>query len=342
VLDLYGRVVDGEELGSDDYVISADEKSQLQALRRCHRGLGTGPGRPRRVEFEYERSGTLGYMAASDVHAARLFGSVADKTAIVPFMTLVERVKNTEPYRSARRVFWIVDNGSSHNGRRSVDRMTAAWPNATLVHLPVHASWLNQIEVVFSVIQRKVIRPADLADLGELADRLERFEAATTPLPPRSTGGSPPLTSPVCGSGSTPTKPASPTVCSPPEPAQAGCHDGPVRPPPESTKHSLAWRLRQHARDHWPGLADVRVRFRSNFAYIDAGLPDGETIRLCRLRYTGSASTWGFAIYRASHDDYEDNVLPNGFTAGSPEDAFDCACTLYINEATRPPNTPTN
>ena len=186
VLDLYGRVFDGVELGPEDYVISADEKSQLQALRRCHPDTGPAPGRTRRVEFEYERGGTLAYMAAYDVHAGRLFGSVADKTGIVPFMALADRVMSIEPYRSARRVFWIVDNGSSHNGKRSVDRMSAAWPNATLVHLPVHASWLNQIEIVFSVIQRKVVKPADFADLAELADRLERFEgrynATATPF----------------------------------------------------------------------------------------------------------------------------------------------------------------
>lgn len=176
VLDLYARVCDGVPLGGEDYVVSADEKSQLQALRRCHPGRAVRPGQIAQVEFEYERGGTLAYMGAYDVHRARLFGSVADKTGIVPFMELVERVMTTEPYASARRVYWVVDNGSSHNGQRSVDRMAAAWPSATLVHLPVHASWLNQIEVVFSVIQRKVIKPADFADLAALADRLRRFE----------------------------------------------------------------------------------------------------------------------------------------------------------------------
>lgn len=115
-----------------------------------------------------------------------------------------------------------------------------------------------------------------------------------------------------------------------------------MTPPPQSTKDSLTWRLRHHARDHWPGLAGVHVRFRSNFAYIDGQLPHGEVIKLCRLRYAGSASTWGFAIYRASHDDYEDSFLPNGLMAGSPSEAFDCACSLYISEAATPPNTPTN
>lgn len=115
-------------------------------------------------------------MGAYEVHRARLIGRVAPKTGIVPFMELAEHVMRLELYASARNVYWIVDNGSSHNGQRSVDRMSAAWPNAHLVHLPVHASWLNQIEVVFSVIERKVIKPADFADLAALADRLERFE----------------------------------------------------------------------------------------------------------------------------------------------------------------------
>jgi len=176
VLDLYGRVFDGGPLGPDDYVISADEKSQLQALARCHPDLAPGPGRIRRVEFEYQRGGTLAYLGAYDVHRARLIGRVAPKTGIVPFMALAEQVMTVEPYASARRVYWIVDNGSSHHGQRSIERMSAAWPNAYLVHLPVHASWLNQIEIVFSVIQRKVVKPGDFADLAGLQDRLERFE----------------------------------------------------------------------------------------------------------------------------------------------------------------------
>ena len=176
VLDLYGRVFEGVGLGPDDYVISADEKSQLQALARCHPDLAAGPGRTRRVEFEYDRGGTLAYMGAYDIHRARLIGRVAPKTGIVPFMELAEQVMTLEPYASARNVYWIVDNGSSHNGQRSIDRMSAAWPKARLLHLPVHASWLNQIEIVFSVIQRKVIKPADFADLAALQDRLERFE----------------------------------------------------------------------------------------------------------------------------------------------------------------------
>jgi hypothetical protein len=92
----------------------------------------------------------------------------------------------------------------------------------------------------------------------------------------------------------------------------------------------LDFRLRRHARERWPDLAGVRVRFRANFAYVDGEISDGPTIPLCRLRYGGSASLWGFAIYRASHDDYEDSLLSSGRFGGSPEDALDCACGLYL------------
>ena len=186
VLDLYQRFWCGVELGADEYVISADEKSQLQALSRRHPEQPPGPGRTRRVEFEYRRHGTLAYFGAYDVHRARLMGRVEPKTGIAPFGALVEQVMRSQPYASARRVFWIVDNGSSHAGQRSVERMRQAWPTAQLVHLPIHASWLNQIEIVFSVIQRKVIKPSDFADLHALAARLTAFEprynATATPF----------------------------------------------------------------------------------------------------------------------------------------------------------------
>jgi hypothetical protein len=81
-----------------------------------------------------------------------------------------------EPYASARRVFWVTDNGSSHRGQASIDRMATAWPTATLVHTPVHASWLNQCEIYFSVVQRKVVTPNDFHDPTDVQDRLEAFQ----------------------------------------------------------------------------------------------------------------------------------------------------------------------
>ena len=186
VLDLYQRLWCGVELGADEYVISADEKSQLQALSRRHPEQPPGPGRTRRVEFEYRRHGTLAYFGAYDVHRARLMGRVEPTTGIAPFSALVEQVMSSRALRLGAA--GVLDRGQRlpHAGQRSVDRMRQAWPTAQLVHLPIHASWLNQIEIVFSVIQRKVIEPADFADLDALAARLTAFEprynATATPF----------------------------------------------------------------------------------------------------------------------------------------------------------------
>jgi transposase len=176
VLDLYQRRWEGVDLLEDEHVISADEKSQLQALRRRHPEEPARPGRCRRVEFEYRRGGTLAYFAAYDVHHPRVIGRTAPKTGIEPFTELVEQVMTQEPYASAKRVFWVVDNGSSHAGQASIDRMRATWPNAVLVHLPVHASWLNQVEIYFSILQRKAIQTGDFADLDDLATRILAFQ----------------------------------------------------------------------------------------------------------------------------------------------------------------------
>ena len=103
---------------------------------------------------------------------------------------------------------------------------------------------------------------------------------------------------------------------------------------PESTRSSLTWKLSQRARERWPQIQQVEVRFRNPFAYVDADLAGGDTIKLCRLRYTGYASNWGFAIWRASHNDYQDSWLPTGSPSGTPEDALDTACGLYLGDPT--------
>jgi hypothetical protein len=175
VLDLYQRRFQGRRLCPDEYVICADEKSQLQALGRRHGTLPPAPGRAARLEFDYRRNGTLAYLAAWDVHHANLFDRVEAKTGIDPFGHLVEQVMTAEPYASARTVYWIVDNGSSHAGSTSVRRMQERWKNARLIHLPIHASWLNQIELYFSIVQRKALTPNDFGSLDALAERLLGF-----------------------------------------------------------------------------------------------------------------------------------------------------------------------
>ena len=185
VLDLYQRRWEGKELGGDEYVISADEKTSIQARKRTSR-RGARPKQPLRVENDYERRGAVAYVAGWDVGRAKIFGRCEPTTGIAPFARFMAEVMGQEPYRSARRVFWIVDNGSSHRGQASVERARKAWPSVVMVHLPVHASWLNQIEIYFSVVQRKVLTPNDFGSVQEVEDRLlafqDRYESAAKPF----------------------------------------------------------------------------------------------------------------------------------------------------------------
>lgn len=176
VLDLYFRIFQGLPLGPDDYVISADEKTSIQARHRKLIGTGPLPHQPRLVEFEYQRKGALAYLAAWDVHRAKLFGICVKKTGIEAYHKLVDLVMTQEPYRSARRVFWITDNGSSHQGQSSVKRLSQWYSNAIQIHTPVHASWLNQVELLFSIVQRKVLTPNDFPDLETLEAAILGFQ----------------------------------------------------------------------------------------------------------------------------------------------------------------------
>jgi hypothetical protein len=101
---------------------------------------------------------------------------------------------------------------------------------------------------------------------------------------------------------------------------------------PDSTKISLGQKLRQRQRERWPQLREVQVRFRGRFAYVDGVAADGEVWPLCRLRYGGYASLWGFAFYAGSSGSYEDSVLPSGAFAGTPEEAIDCACGAFLGD----------
>jgi hypothetical protein len=190
VLDLYQGYWQDERIDPFDRVISSDEKTSIQARIRIHPTLEPGPGRCRRVEAEYQRGGALQYLAAWDVQQGRVMGRCEAKTGIEPFGRLVRQVMEHPEYRTPcgrrdvrSRVFWVVDNGSSHRGESSVKRMSEAYPNAILVHLPVHASWLNQVEVYFSLLQRKVLTPNDSTDLQELELRIGLYEELTNKQP---------------------------------------------------------------------------------------------------------------------------------------------------------------
>jgi transposase len=192
VLDLYARSYDGQPLGNGDFVLCADEKTSIQARCRCHPTLPPGKARVMRVEHEYERGGALAYLAAWDVHRGKVFGRCEATTGIAPFARLVQQVMTTEPYASARRVFWVVDNGSSHRGQAAIDRMRKAWPTATLVHTPVHASWLNQCEIYFSVCNARSSPPTTSPTWPRSKTGWWPSRSTTTSPHDRSAGPTPP------------------------------------------------------------------------------------------------------------------------------------------------------
>ena len=177
LLDLYERQWEGAPLQEDEFVLSADEKTSIQARARCHATLPTRPQMPMKVEHEYRRCGAWTYLAAWDVHRAKLFGRCEHHSGIAAFDRLIDQIMTQAPYREARRVFLIVDNGSSHRGEKSKLRLQRKYPNLFLVHGPVHASWLNQIEIFFSVVQRKVLTPNDFPSLQILEQRLLSFQS---------------------------------------------------------------------------------------------------------------------------------------------------------------------
>ena len=187
ILGLYQGYYQGKRLAPGDRIISVDAKPSIQARRRCCQTSPPARGRPMRVEHEYDRAGALALLAVLDVHTGKVAAAATPPTTgIAEFMDVMGQVMVQEPYRSAPRVFVIVDNGSDHRGQATIGRLAKAWPNAIMIHTPVHASWLNQVEIFFSIVQKKVISPNDFTSTGQLAATLlavtARYNQAARPL----------------------------------------------------------------------------------------------------------------------------------------------------------------
>ena len=176
VLELYHRRWQGQPLGPKDVVLCADEMTNLQALSRIHRGLPPAPGRRARYEFEYERHGTVCYLAFLEVLTGRVYGEVTEQNGIVPFELALKHCLSQPYLTEAERVFLILDNGCAHHPNTSPARLKQQFPQVEAVHLPTHASWLNQIEIYFSIARRKALTPADFESKAALQERLLRFQ----------------------------------------------------------------------------------------------------------------------------------------------------------------------
>jgi transposase len=186
ILDLYQGFYQGEPLGPGDRLLSFDAKPSIQARGRIRKTMPAAVGKPVRVEHEYVRHGALALLAGLDIQTGKVFASTPKTTGIAPFMDLVGQVMARPENRDAPRVFIIVDNGSDHRGQAAIDRLRQAHPNAIMIHTPVHASWLNQIEIFFSIIQKKVVSPNDFPSLEQLSGTLlafiDRYNQTATPF----------------------------------------------------------------------------------------------------------------------------------------------------------------
>jgi len=175
ILDLYQGYYQGRRLQPGDRILSVDAKPSIQARSRCRPTTPAARGKPVKVEHEYVRHGALALLAALDVHTGKVFAATPPATGIAPFTDLIGKIMRRPEYKDAPRVFVIVDNGSDHRGQAAADRLRNTHPNAIMIHTPVHASWLNQVEIVFSVIQKKVLTPNDFPGLGTLSYALLAF-----------------------------------------------------------------------------------------------------------------------------------------------------------------------
>ena len=176
VLDLYHGRWQGEPLRPTDAVLSADEITGLQALSRTHPETPPAPGRKRRYEFEYERHGTLCYAAFLDVRTGHVFGKTSATSCVDSFQTALNHCLARPAATRWERIFLILDNGPSHHPNTSPARLAALDPRIITVHLPTHSSWLNQVELYFSILVRKALTPRDFPSLAALRDQIRRFE----------------------------------------------------------------------------------------------------------------------------------------------------------------------
>jgi transposase len=176
ILDLYQGYYQGKRLRPGDRIVSVDAKPSIQARQRCHPTRPPARGQPMRLEHEYDRAGALALLAALDVHTGEVPAAATPPAiGITAFMDLMGQVMAQPRYNNAPRVFVIVDNGSDHRGQAAISRLATAHPNAIMIHTPVHASWLNQAEIFFSIVQKKVISPNDFASVDDLSATLLAF-----------------------------------------------------------------------------------------------------------------------------------------------------------------------
>jgi transposase len=153
-------------------VWSVDEKSGMQAKSRINPTRPAVPGQRERREFEYKRNGTAVLFAALDVHDGGVAGWVTDSTRSTNFVEFLGDLVSQTP--AGLDLHCIVDNLSAHK-TGGVTAFLEHHPHVHMHYTPTHASWLNQVELFFSILERRLLRRGEFASVDELADRVIAF-----------------------------------------------------------------------------------------------------------------------------------------------------------------------
>lgn len=153
-------------------VICVDEKTQVQVLERLHPGRPLAPGQPQRIEADYRRHGTLAVLAGLEVRSGQVVLKVRRRRRHQEFLELLQALRRRWP---RGKLIIVLDNLSIHTTPELHTWLRAQAGKVRLEFLPVHASWLNQIEIWFSILERQALRRASDAVYGERANRIYRF-----------------------------------------------------------------------------------------------------------------------------------------------------------------------
>jgi transposase len=170
IVDLYTRTLADWEM-----VLCVDEKTNLQPRPRLASTLPTRPGLPTRLEHEYKRAGALHLFAAFETRTGKVYARTALRKRQIEFIALLIQLDQEIP-ASIRRISLVLDNLSVHKGKQ-VQTWLQSHPRFVCFFVPVHCSWMNQVEQWFSIVQRKRLRISDFTDLDHLAERLMAFVA---------------------------------------------------------------------------------------------------------------------------------------------------------------------
>lgn len=156
---------------ADEHIICVDEKTSIQALERRYADLPMRPGQVIRREFEYIRHGTLTLMGAFDVRTGKLFGFLSEDHDSQTFVDLLNAVDECYP---VGRGHIVCDNLSAHDTDDVLDWFDEH-PRWTRHFTPKHASWLNQIECMFGILERRVLTRGSFTSKDDLRDKIYAY-----------------------------------------------------------------------------------------------------------------------------------------------------------------------